>query len=77
MFGKCWRSKFDNRKKTNVLQLMAVLVMEVIAENFVNHFSRAYTSNNVSRAESLQFEYEQIRGECRGLPVSTIYIFRC
>jgi len=56
---------------------MAVLVMEVIAENFVNYFSRAYTSNNVSRAESLQFEYKQIRGECRGLPVSTIYIFRC
>jgi len=58
-FWKTWRSKFNKSVKCG--QVDGCADPDVIADNFVSHFRKAFTYNNPVRAESLKAEYLALR----------------
>jgi len=67
-FWKCWRSKFETRNKC--IQVDGSIDSEVVANKFANHFHKAYSCNNTSRAAELYSEYRTNRCNYQGLPLT-------
>ena len=66
-FWKCWRSKFESANKC--VQVEGCVDPGIIVEKFNEHFSKAYSCNNVHRAESLKDEYTKLREDYCGFPL--------
>jgi len=72
MFWKSWRSKFE--KKNNSVEVNSCVDYTVVADKFADHFSKAYTCNNVSRAAELEKEYVKMRAAYyRGFPLTSFF----
>jgi len=74
MFWKSWRSKFE--KKNNSVEVNGCVDYTVVADNFADHFSKAYTCNNVSRAAELEKEYVKLRSAYHGFPLTSFLIWK-
>ena len=44
----------------------------VVADKFADHFCKAYSCNNATRAAELNNEYAEIRATYQGLPLSPL-----
>ena len=61
-FWKSWRSKFE--KKNSSVEVNGCVDFAVVADKFADHFSKAYTCNNINRAAELDKEYIKTRKLC-------------
>ena len=66
-FWKCWKSKFNSSSRCE--QVDGCTDKETIANNFVNYFKEIYSCNNLSRAQELENEYNELRASYSGLPL--------
>ena len=66
-FWKCWRSKFEVRSKCT--EVDGCIDRDIITENFANHFSAAFSCNDISRSESLRQDFMKLRQNYCGLPL--------
>ena len=71
MFWKSWRSKFE--KKNNSVEVNGCVDYNVVADKFADHFSKAYTCNNVDRASELDLEYVKMRATYHGFPLTSSF----
>ena len=72
-FWQCWRSKFDS--KGRVSQVEGRVDSGIIADKFVSHFESTISCNNPDRATSLQQEYQVLRVNYCGLPMTESHKF--
>jgi hypothetical protein len=73
-FWKCWKSKFDS-SPNNCEQVDGCVDSDVIADKFAQHFAKAYTSIDATRAEELKSEYAAMRSVYLGSPLSNEQLF--
>ena len=71
VFWKSWRSKFE--KKNNCIEVSGCVDYTVVAENFADHFSKAYTCNNVDQVTELDTEYGKMRASYYGSPLTILF----
>ena len=67
-FWRCWRSKFESRNKCS--EVDHCVDPYVITEKFASHFSQSFSCNNSNRMTELHDEYNRLRGDYYGLPLS-------
>ena len=67
VFWKCWRSKFEVPNRCT--EVDGCVDRYIIAEKFANHFSAAYSYNDINRAESLRSDFLKLRQNYCGLPL--------
>jgi Reverse transcriptase (RNA-dependent DNA polymerase) len=72
-FWKCWRSKFETKKKCSLVDGCADA--DTIANKFANHFQNSFSSNNALQAEQLKVKYVESRANYSGLPLSESHKF--
>ena len=68
---KSWRSKFE--KKNTSVEVNGCVDYTLVAEKFADHFSKAYTCNNVNRAVELDKEYVKLRVVYHGSPFTSSF----
>jgi hypothetical protein len=72
-FWKCWRSKFESRNYCD--QVNGYVDNNIIVDKFADHFQKAYSFANISRANLLKSEYLRARYCYSGLPMLDEYLF--
>ena len=72
-FWKCWRAKFE--APNSCQQVGGVVDSAEIAKNFADHFAKAYTCNNLYRAEVLKLKYLETRPDYSGSPLFVEQLF--
>jgi hypothetical protein len=72
-FWKCWRSRFDKSNKCEEVE--GYTDSNIVADKFAEHFSKLYTSTNTRRAEALYGDYNRLRENYYGLPLTNDYVF--
>ena len=72
-FWKCWKSKFETRRKCD--EVSGCTDGESVVIKFANYFSEIYTANNPQRAASLSDQYIRMRGDYVGLPLRNFRVF--
>ena len=70
-FWKSWRSKFE--KKNSSVEVNGCVDFAVVADKFADHFSKAYTCNNINRAAELDKEYIKMRATYHGFPITSSF----
>jgi hypothetical protein len=74
-FWKCWRSKFESPRKCVGLQVDGCVDKDTIADKFAQHFSKSYSCTNANRAADLCSEYQQLRANYCGMPLTNESLF--
>ena len=70
-FWKVWKSKFDNKNAiSHIAQVDGVTDSAVIALNFVNYFQSNCKPFNSVRSAELKLQYDTVRAEYCGSPVT-------
>ena len=67
-FWKCWKSKFG--KGNSNVEVDGCVDNNVVADKFADHFAKAYSCNNATRAAELNDEYIDTRATYQGLPLT-------
>ena len=67
-FWKCWRSKFTSNNKCPEVE--GHVDADIIAEKFVQHFSKSYSCNNEKQQDALREDYCNLRVNYTGFTVS-------
>ena len=73
LFWQSWHSKFGH--KSSCSQVDGCVDADLVACKFRDHFVKAYSCNNADRAEQLKHEYQSLRNEYGGMPISDVHIF--
>jgi len=73
-FWKCWRSKLG-KSANECNQVDGCVDNEVIADKFAKSLSQAYSCNNAMRAAELKAQYEHLRANYHGLPLTDENMF--
>ena len=72
-FWNSWRCKFES--STLCSQVEGCVDKLVIANKFAEHFESSYSCNSVDRSATLESEYELLRSNYCGLPLTSNYMF--
>jgi hypothetical protein len=72
-FWKCWNSKFECRYFCN--EVGGCVDVDIIANNFADHFSSVYTPFDGERADSLCNEYLDLRSNYSGFALPSKNVF--
>jgi len=72
-FWKCWRSKCTSNNKD--LEVEGHVDAVIIAEKFVQHFSKCYSCNNEKQRDTLREDYCNLRVNYTGFTVSDQLVF--
>jgi len=72
-FWKCWRSKFERPNKC--AEVEGCVSPYIVSQRFADHFSKTFSGNNPDdRVETLKEEYELMRANYSGLPLTDVNI---
>jgi len=74
MFWKCWRSKFESRKRS-VNCVDGISDPGQLAQHFASHFATVSTNHTATGAARLKSRYDTMRGNYCGCPSTEFELF--